>query len=293
MKEENNNKNKEEIGDFENINFNNIEDQYSLTKKIILKEKRILTFIILFSSIFISIYFFSIEPQLVVIGMCVTAFYYIYCQNKAKATFFKNIAEKNNLQYEKNIPFSDLKGNLFKIIYSKRTRDVLIGKYKNKKTRFFHYSYTITTGKSSITFPFVVLEIFFKEISFPHTLLHYKGGGFLKQQRHGQKGKGEIKITLEEDFDKEYNLYIKDGYGIEAMQIFNKDFLRFLVEEKCNFNIELNEDRMYIYVNKNMTAKYEFKELFATANETLDRISPLLKRLKNDFAVLNKRYESL
>lgn len=201
------------------------------------------------------------------------------------------MAKRNNLLRQRTVSLNDLKGNIFKVIWHKRINNVLLGRYKEKMARFFNYSYTVNHGKNSTTYHFTVLEVFFDNISFPYMLLQYKRDlPIIKSTRYGIKEPGERKITLESDFDRYYNLFVKDGYGIEAMQIFKEDFLIFLVKEDCNFSIELKDDRMYIYLRHKITRYHEFKELFTTAGEAIRRISPVLTKLKRDFDVLKDHY---
>jgi len=287
-----------EIGDFRDIDLNNVEEfnskklsnffskeLFSLFKNIPKKEKRnyVLKFITIL--VIITIVNFWLESPYIFLIYWALISYILFSYSLIRSIFFREIAEKNNLQYKKSIPTNDLKGVIFQINHSGRIRNVLIGKHKERKARFFSYSYNLKSGRSSMTYSCTAMEIFFEGINFPKTLLHYRKDLYAKNHR---LGKNEIKINLEQEFDKEYLLYTEEDYGIEVMQVFNKEFLDFLIKEKSDFSIELNEDRLYIYISKEITKSYQFKEFLATANEITERITPLLERLKNDFNVLNE-----
>ncbi len=280
-----------ELGDFSDIDFNKIEDWSSASKKILWEEKRVLSFFILLLSFTVLILSLIYNPSSWILGFLILLFYFGAHYSKAQKEFFIALAKENNLNFLNEIPVDSLRGNLFKVYSSRKAKNALIGKHQEKDARFFYYSYVIRSGKRSTTYNFTVFEIFFKGIDFPHTLLSHKKKWIGIDVRYGKKGDNEIKVTLEDEFNEEYNLYIKDGYGIEAMQVFSKDFLSFLVEEKCNFNIELNQDRLYIYTTHKIIKKEHLEELFNTANETIRRLSPLINRLKNDVAVLNEYYK--
>ena len=145
-------------------------------------------------------------------------------------------------------------------------------------------------GRYQKTFNFTVLEVFFDEIIFPHMLLQTRGKGIFWSRRHGKRGKNERSVALESELNDYYNLFFHDGYGVEATQIFSEDFLRFLKDENSYFDIELNRDRLYIYDSTAVKRKREFEELFRVAGRVINRIVPVLNRLENDFAVLNKYY---
>jgi hypothetical protein len=280
-----------ELGDFNNIDFNKIEDWHSTSKKILWGKKRVLSFFILFLGASVTIASLIYSPSSWILGILIMLFYFGSHNIKAQKEFLINLAKENNLKFLNEIPVDSLKGNLFKVFSNRRAKNALIGNHQGKDARFFYYSYVVKSVRSSSTYDFTVFEIFFAGLDFPHTLLSHKKKWVGIDVRYGKKDKNEIKVTLEEEFDEEYNLYIKDGYGIEAMQVFNKDFLSFLVKEKGNFNIELNEDRLYIYATYKITRKEELEELFNTANETVRRLSPLINRMENDVAVLNKYYK--
>ena len=167
---------------------------------------------------------------------------------------------------------------------------MLIGKYYDYKAKFFYYTYSVGYGRHKITYSFTVLEIFFEKTEFPPILLQSKKGRGMMAQRHGQRDKDEIKIRLEEEFEKNYNLFAKDGYGVEVMQIFNKDFLRFLKAESSNFSIEFRGNRVYIYDDILIRKKEQLKEFFEVTSKLVEKTGPLLNRLDNDFAVLHKYY---
>ena len=164
------------------------------------------------------------------------------------------------------------------------------GRYGDNKAKFFHYRYSVGSGKYQKTFNFTVLEIFFDEIIFPHMLLQSKNRGVFWSERHGAKGKNERSIALEGGFNDYFKLFFHDGYGVEATQIFSEEFLRFLKKEKSYFDIELKKDRLYIYDSTTVKRKKEFEELFRVAGKVINKIIPILERLDNDFDALHQFY---
>ena len=69
-----------------------------------------------------------------------------------------------------------------------------------------------------------------------------------------------------------------------------KIFLGFLREEESYFDIELKGGRLYIYDSTAVKTKKEFEELFKVAGRVINRITPVLERLKNDFDALNEYF---
>ncbi len=278
------NQKEEKKGSFENLNFDSIECSRSVLRRMIRQEEKMWTLSVLLLTIGVTVFFaYNKLFEEIAYVIIIPIFYYGYLNKKAHGQFMKELAEKNGLKYEEKIPTKEVIGNLFKIGHSRGINQVIKGQYKKHKARLFYYSYTVSFGQYSTTHKFTVFEIFLREINIPYMLLQYG-------PRRGAKEKDEIKITLEEEFKNNFNLYVKDGYGIEAMQIFKEDFLRFLQYEKCNFSIEFKENRIYIYCKGYIRKKKELQELYETSKQTLERIKPLLKRLENDFNVLHEHY---
>ncbi len=271
-------------GSFESLNFDPMECSRSVLKRMIWQEKKMWTLSVILLTMGVVIFFihnkfFEEMPYV----MLIPIFYYGYLNKKAHGQFMKELAEKNGLKYEEKISTKEVLGNLFKKGHSGRITQVINGDYGGHKARLFYYTYTVSLGQYSTTYKFTVFELFLGEIKAPYMLLQHG-------PRRGVKERDEIKITLEEEFKNNFNLYVKDGYGIEAMQIFTKDFLHFLQYEKCNFSIELKENRIYVYCKEHIRKKKELEELYETSRRAFEKIRPLLKKLENDFNVLNEHY---
>ncbi len=274
----------EKKGSFENLSFDSIECSHSVLGRVLWQEKKIWTLLVIFITIgIIALLAYNrlFEEIPIVIASPVT--YYLYLSNKTHGKFMRELAKKNGLKYQKSMPIKEVLGNLFKVGWGRKINQIIKGEHKGYKTRLFYYNYTVGFGRYSATYHFTVMETFLGEIKAPYMLLQYG-------KRYGAKEKGEIKITLEEEFKNTFDLYVEDGYGIEAMQIFRKDFLLFLCEEGCDFSIELKENRIYVYCKDKITKKKDLQELCETSKQTLLRIRPLLKRLENDFNVLQEHY---
>lgn len=263
------------IGRFEDITFESIECSSVVFKRLVWKEHRYKTIAVIFFS---ALFFFSGFFFFLIIPFA----YFFYFLHKAREGFLKEFAQKNNLEYKSSIPVNELTGRLFKVGHSRVANNVIIGSYNNQKARLFYYKYTIGSGKHSKTYEFTVFELFFEEINFPYMLLQSR-----TMRRFGSRGSREIKVSLEQEFRDNYNLFIRDGYGIEAMQIFSEDFLRLLKKESSNFSIEIKKGRVYIYDDTLVIKKKDLKELYEVVEKIVINITPLLSRVKKDFQTLN------
>lgn len=279
---------KKSIGSFDELDFNyfpctkEIFKNFINTKKVILYVA-LVVFVLLITS---NNYYFAIL-------IFIFSFLYVFLNlERERRKLLGDFISNNNLSYQDSIPLEEVKGNLFKTNYSAKIKDVINGKYQEHDARFFYFTYTVQQGKNTIVYDFTVLEVFFDKVIFPYIhLLYGNRFGFLSNfPKHGKREGNKREVRLEDEFAKNFKLFVKDGYGIEAMQLFSKEFLNFLINEKCDFSIELNQDRMYIYKRYRIGKKEELKEMFETANQAIKKINPLLDRLGNDFSILKDAY---
>lgn len=282
----------------ESLNFNSVESAGAAANHLVWKKHLALTITVIVISL----------PSIIisaVIPVTIFILYYSYFGSKAKKWFMQNFAAANGLSYQATMPLSEVKGKVFQTGRSRAISHVLTGNYNNHTMRLFFYRYTIGHGRYSVTFKITVLEIFFKDIDFPYILLqsqsHKQTSGFERMvhsfikpgfnPKHALKNAPNTKkINLEDEFKDEFRLFAKEGYGIEALQIFSKDTLLFLREENADFSIEFIKDRLYIYEDLAVSNKNELKEMFEVTRKILDSMGPLLKRLSGHFTILHKYY---
>ncbi len=285
---------KKQLGSFDDLDFDSIDCYWETYKKLIFKDRRFLTIFAVGFFLISTIYLIQIQPSVSgvqLLPLFILFFYFTYFNWRAKKIFFADFTNKNNLIYQSSGSLSEVVGNLFKVGHTKTINNVITGRFGNKKAKFFHYKYSIGHGRYRRDFHFTVLEVFFDKINFPHMLLQSKKRrSFWGEGRYGKRGRNERSVALEDEFSQHYNLFFHDGYGVEATQIFSEDFLRFLKEQKSFFNIELKEDRLYIYDSTTVRSKRDFKELFGVTGRVINKIAPVLKRLDRDFAALNEAY---
>ncbi len=281
----------ESLGNFNELNFDFVDCYKDIYKQLIKEEGKIVIIAIVLALIISLPYTINVDyihiPFVIILFL---AGYLAFLYWKAQNRFFNEFTKKNNLKYTSSSDTSQVVGNLFKVGHSRKIRNVITGRYGENKAKFFHYSYSVGSGKHQVTYNFTVLEVFFDDIRFPHMLLQTRGKGVFWGRRHGAKEKNERNIALEGGLNEYFKLFFHDGYGVEATQIFSDEFLKFLKEEKSYFDIELKKDRVYIYDSTKVKKKKDFEELFRVTGRVVSRIAPVLDGLKNDFDALNEYY---
>jgi len=211
--------------------------------------------------------------------------YIVYIYKIAQSIFMEQFAKDNGLDYQKNASIETVYGKLFEIGRSRNIRNVISGMYKNYPMRIFNYNFTVGYGRSSRKYYFTVLELSFEKIYFPHILLRSKEMGLY------QLPVKELKISLEEEFKEDFELFIQRGYEIEAMQIFTPKILRTIKERAAKFSIEFYGKTVCFFDNKKIGKNDDLQELYNVTENVFDSMSPLLDRLHDDFEVLHKYYK--
>jgi hypothetical protein len=281
------------LNGFDNLDFNSIECSKIVFNDLVWRKNKILSILVIVISV-IGAFFLIVPNKLEILAMItLTPFlYFYYFSDKAQKIFIRTFAEKNNLEYQKSIAMHEVKGSLFEIGHTRRIINVVRGGYQGQEARFFYYSYSVNHGKGAVTFPITVLEIFFEKVEFPYIFLQSKKMSHAINFDNGiRRNRNEIKVNLGDELKRKYTLFVRDGYGIEAMQIFTPEFLDFLVENNSDFSIEFSDNRMYVYHNDAIRRKKQLESLFNVTKKIIDKIGPLLNRLENDFSVLHKYHK--
>lgn len=93
-----------QIGNFEDINFDNVKEQSVLFKKILLEEQKKTTIVVAILSIILTVFYY-------LLGFALAMVYLGSVEIKASNRGIKSLAERNNLKQE-NIDIHNLTSNL-------------------------------------------------------------------------------------------------------------------------------------------------------------------------------------
>lgn len=241
------------------------------------------------------------------IFLSIPIFIFIYVRHstwirrEANQIFMSRFADSKGWKYHRDMPVDDLRGALFKMGYHHDVNSVVSGKLHNRAIRVFYYTMDLTEQKEgSYTYGFTVVELSFDGVEFPHTHLLFRDNSedfaerFLSDQRQVMKSRrssNEVELPLDDEFRDSFTLLSKEGYEIEITQIFTPELLRFIKEKGMGFDIELVDDRMYIYEGDFVSSGEQLQEIDWFASEMVRNMGPLIKRLEKDFNVLHQYYK--
>ena len=205
-----------------------------------------------------SFLFFTALPLLFI------ALSYAWMRKKIRHQFYRQFAIANNFTYKERGWLPNKSGSIFKIGRNTTMQDIIEGEINKTPLSLFNYSYTVGSGKSSHTYQKTILEIDFKTPVPPLLLLvdkHWFGDNISNNNL-----KNVSKITLDEVFEKHFDLFSEKKFEIEALQIFDPDFLNSIYEKYKFFSLDFSETKLYIYASKIITNKIELDLLFQFAD---------------------------
>lgn len=231
-----------------------------------------------------------------IVGLFIVGFGFLGLKQFLKhANFMRKFAADRNYDYitdksEIKEQLNNLKARIFTVGHSKRIVHLLKGSHQKLDTKIFNYYYTVGSGKNSHTYSFTVAEITLEKTKFPHIFLksdkmwHHFGRDLFGQDK-------DVRISLEQPYEKHFNLYCTQDYEIEVLQIFTKDLLDYLIEHGNKFSIEFHENKIYIYDDKILNKEKDLGELYEVLNKIIDKSGGLLSRLHDDFDSMRNSYE--
>jgi len=212
---------------------------------------------------------------------------YSYLFRKAHKNFMQQFARRNGLSYlESSHEIDSLPGALFKLGHSQSLFNIVAGEHSGFPMRLFNYSYVTGSGKHRRVHMFTVCEMMVKA-ELPSIKLI--ANSYLPDWMLGTAIRGG-KMNLEQDFEKRFSLFVPDGYETEALQIFTREFLTFMITRAPDFSIELVEDKLYIYDDRYITKKDELDKLYEVQKHIIIQLGPYINRLADDFEALKPYY---
>lgn len=197
-------------------------------------------------------------------------------QQKVQDEFMRQFAIANGYQF--SVSGDDhpaLDGALFRLGSGRSIRDVVGGTYLDRPITLFNYGYETGSGKNRRVYHYTVFELQF-DTAMPDILLE-KRSLFSDDSLMSRLPEH---IQLEGDFNKEFNLTIKKGYEVEALEVFTPDVMAELMDRCRGLSLEIVNDHLFIYDDKLVGKKTELDALYAVARYFAETLGPVLARMK-------------
>ncbi|MDO8559654.1 MAG: hypothetical protein Q7S23_01270 [bacterium] len=192
-------------------------------------------------------------------------------QGKIREQFWQQFAVRLGFAYEKSGDPAQERATRFQQGHSKKMSHVVSGELNGRPLRLFSYQYTVGSGKNSHTYYYTVME--FKVAGrFPHLYL---------DSRSNWEGAGKgVRIPLPAEFEKEFRLLAPKEYEIEALQIFTPDVLAYLLDTKLQYDAELVDQELLLFIGGLADTLEKLEQDFAIAINLLNRLAPVLDKMR-------------
>lgn len=197
--------------------------------------------------------------------------------DKMRDSMMRQFAKSLGYKYTPDGDMKSIQGNLFTIGHSRKIFNVVIGTYKERPIRIFSYVYTIGYGKQSRRMIYSVFEYTFDTSLIPDILL-CSSQMFLIDPR--TLSKNLVRVSLEEEYNKYFKLYVEKEFEIEAYEIFTENFLIELVENCKMFSFEFSGDKLYICTSGFLDNREKLNKVFTLLGVLTDKIHPKVKQIK-------------
>lgn len=207
-----------------------------------------------------------------IIPLILASLIYTTIKNKIFEIFYKQFANSIGFSFQETSSLENFKGSLFSLGHSQKIKNFLNGKIGENPTQLFNFYYSIKHGRSSTTYENTVFKIEFEKNLTPVLLLN-KYNYFYNLKPIFENSK---KISLENAFEKNFCLYTKEKNEIEALQVFDPNFLTKIQSDWQNYSIEFMDKSVYLYCSKIIGEKNELKKMFELAQHFAEKIEPKL-----------------
>jgi len=125
------------------------------------------------------------------------------------------------------------------------------------------------------------IKIAFISIEFPRKLPHIIINSKKQSAVDNSTFTKSQNLQTEGDFNKYFDLYVTDNNEVTALSFLTPDVMAFLIDNMSMCDIEIIENKMYIYWNKYYSAlsvsANDYKKRFTLAAKLLDQIGRKLR----------------
>ncbi len=200
----------------------------------------------------------------------------IYVNSKIRKHFWKDFADINGWEYIENGNFELESGVMFTQGDNRSISNVVSGLIDDRQFRIFNYNFTVGSGKSKITYDYIVFAFKF-DGSFPHVYLNSKEGYFYELENGISVGET---IPLPSEFEKKFTLMAPRKYEIEALEIFTPDVLVKLLDNGFSHDVEFVNSEVLIFTSGLINNAEKLEKEFKMALEIEDLLDEKLDKFK-------------
>lgn len=224
--------------------------------------------------------FLALVPAFLVAGL------YASFYAKIEKLFMQQFAATHGLTYVGKGLADTFTGGLFSVGHSHAVDYLITGNFENHPISLFFYQYTVGSGKSAKTYHTTVLNIAHEHPLPPILLLvdNQYFGGFDPKLSFSQP----VKLKPELELDSQFDLYCKEQYEIETLQIFNPDFIGKMMSNWKNFNLDFSGNNLVVFKSGKILNVEELENFFSLAKYMMTGMETVLKNISGSVKALNE-----
>ncbi len=224
--------------------------------------------------------FLALVPAFLVAGL------YASFYAKIEKLFMQQFAATHGLTYVGKGSDADFTGGLFAIGHGHIVSHLMTGTFQEHPISLFFYQHTVGSGKSSKTYHTTVLNIAHEHTLPPILLLvdNQYFGGFDPKLSFSQP----VKLKPELELDSQFDLYCKEQYEIETLQIFNPDFIGKMMSNWKNFNLDFSGNNLVVFKSGKILNVEELENFFSLAKYMMTGMETVLKNISGSVKALNE-----
>lgn len=192
-------------------------------------------------------------------------------RRQVREAFWQQFAAARHMTYQyKGDPAAET-AVMFRQGHGRKINHIITGAHNDRVLRIFNYQFKSGYDRDSKTYTYTVFGFTFSG-QFPHLYLNKLGNGF--------GTKIGVVIPLPAEFEKKFRLSAPKEYEIEALQVFTPDLLAHLLDVQLDYDIELVNQELLIFVTGQLDTLQDLEREFAGAGAIADRFAPVLDAMR-------------
>lgn len=255
------------------INYKSLELMFS-TKGLLANNNKGLYFVtscIIFGTVVMFFKLFFLGIALIVGGIL----YIIKLQNNRAKLLWRRFAYDNRwLVTAPDLTQITLPPTIDAIGRFRYLSEVIEGNYNGTEFKLYTYQFTVGTGKSSQTYTYTVFDVVLQS-QLPSFLLDGRNGRALNTIPAGYE-----KISLEGDFDKQFQLYALKGTVVEVLSVISPDVMHTLTTYNTKQDIQSVGNNLWFLQAGDMRSVKNLPDMFAAVSFLMPEFYHRLKTYK-------------
>jgi hypothetical protein len=160
----------------------------------------------------------------------------------------RRLADANGWTYTPKVPAPNYSGCIFLFGENRLIADqIRIGRHPWVEVGNYGYASKTTTDLGRREWGYIAIQL---DRPMPHMVLKAKANrNLFRTGLPATFRRGQV-LSLEGDFDRHFTLFAPQEYERDALYVFTPDLMARLIDQASPFDVEIIDDRMYIYSEK-------------------------------------------